>query len=61
MFQLNNNIRAYQILQCHIIAFEPNMEVFKEVLQLLVEVPNLVGKRHIIQLDDEDSPLPKWF
>jgi hypothetical protein len=37
------------------------MEVFEEVLEPLVEAPNLVGKHHAIQLDDEDSPPPKQF
>jgi hypothetical protein len=41
-------IRACQILQCHILALELNMEVLKKVLQLLVEVLHPVGKHCII-------------
>jgi hypothetical protein len=57
MLQTSNNIKACQILQYHIL----NMEVFEEVLLLLVEVPHPMEKRHTIWLDDEDSPSPKWF
>jgi hypothetical protein len=61
MLQGGNNIKACQILQCHILALEPYIEVFKDVLQPLVEVPNPMGKCRPIRLDDEDSPLPKLF
>jgi hypothetical protein len=57
MLQANNNIKAYQILHDHILALESNMEV----LQLLSEVPNPVGKHCVIRLDDEDFPLSKQF
>jgi hypothetical protein len=61
MLQVGNNIKACHILQHHILVLELDMEVFKDVLQLLVEVPNPMGKCHIIWLDDEDSPPPKQF
>jgi hypothetical protein len=48
MLQIGNNIRACQIFQHHILVLELDMEVFEEVLQLLVEVSNVVGKCHII-------------
>jgi hypothetical protein len=35
------------------------MEIFEELLQLLVEVPITPGKGHFMPLDDEDSPRPK--
>jgi len=41
MLQAGNNIRVRQIFWHNILVFEPNMEVFEEVLQLLVEVPTL--------------------
>ncbi len=35
------------------------MEVFKEVLELFIKVPNPMGKCCVMWLDDEDSPPPK--
>jgi len=35
------------------------MEVFEEMLQPLVKVPTPQSKRHVIPLDDEDSPPSK--
>jgi hypothetical protein len=58
MLQAGNNIKTCQILQHHILALEPDMEVFEEVLQPLVEIPHPMGKRCTIGLDDENSPPP---
>ncbi len=37
----NNNVKACQSLGHHILALESNMEIFMEVLELLVEVATL--------------------
>ncbi len=36
---IGNNIKACQILCCHIMALELDMDIFQEVLEFLVQVP----------------------
>ncbi len=53
------NIKACHALQRCVLALEPNMDVFTEVLEPLVVVPILKVTCPVVNIDDEDSPMEK--
>ncbi len=53
---VGNNIKACHTLHHHILALEPNIDLFVEVLEPLVGVATLEQCCPTIDLDDFDSP-----
>jgi hypothetical protein len=56
---IGNNIKACHTLCCHILALEPDIDLFIEVLEPLVEVLALEQSCPNVDLDDFDSPPTK--
>ncbi len=55
----STNTKACHALQCHILALEPNMDVFIKVLEPIVVVPIPKVTCPVVNIDDEDSPMER--
>jgi hypothetical protein len=51
----STNTKACHALQCHVLALEPNMDVFTKVLEPLVVVHIPKATCPVVSIDDEDS------
>ncbi len=56
-FDVGNNVIICQILGCHILALEPNMEIFIEVWNLSFKLPSLQMSLKDNQAQGFDSPM----
>jgi hypothetical protein len=52
-------MKACHTLHCHVLALEPNMDVFTKVFEPLVVVPIHEATCPIINIDDEDLLVEK--
>jgi hypothetical protein len=55
-----NNIKSCHALHYHVLALEPNMNVFTKVLEPLVIVSNPKATHLVVNIDDENSLMERW-